>query len=410
MAKTNDEFILEISQISPEIEITGKYTKATERISVRCRQCGHVWNPLAYSLSQGKSCPHCSAKRGAKKNQGKTGLKSHDQFIAEMSNTHPTIVVLGEYINGHTNIECQCSICSHRWMAKPYSLLQQHGCPRCIKSGTSFMEQFIRTCFAKVLGDEAVISRDKATIGMELDIFIPSLSIAIEPGNWYLHKQSVERDRIKRERCSSKGIRLITIYDKFPPNESCPFSSDCYIFAEDLNKADHVLIKKLVISLFDDLSIQHSFSASDWEVIELEAYEKAKAKTHKDFLAEMKSIHPNIEVLEEYKNANIRMRVRCSVCKHEWEALPASLLSGDGCKKCGVKLAHEKFIKSQSEFEQQVFAVNPDIQILGNYTGRHNSIHVKCLICGYEWQPRASSLLRGSNHKGWKTIHKKLCR
>ena len=102
MAKTNDEFILEISQISPEIEITGKYTKATERISVRCRQCGHVWNPLAYSLSQGKSCPHCSAKRGAKKTKEKPAL---NRTINSLLKCQTRTLPLWFWVNISTDIQ-----------------------------------------------------------------------------------------------------------------------------------------------------------------------------------------------------------------------------------------------------------------------------------------------------------------
>ena len=47
-----------------------------------------------------------------------------------------------------------------------------------------------------------------------------------------------------------------------------------------------------------------------------------------------------------------------------------------------------------------------EFEIIGIYTGRHNCVKARCRICGHEWSPIASSLLRGSNHKGWRTIHK----
>lgn len=406
--KTHSQFVDEISRISPDIKILGIYTKSTERIKVRCSQCGHIWTPLAYSLSQGKSCPHCSAKRGASMHSGATALKTQEVFIAEMANKHPDIEVLGEYINGHTNINCKCKICSHQWEAKPYSLLQGHGCPRCAKSGTSFMEQFIRLSFIKVLGEESVLSRDRTTIGMELDIYIPSLKFAIEPGNWYLHQKSLQRDSAKRKLCSEKGIKLATIYDKFPTDLIPPFTENCFTFKEDLNRADHTLIKGLIYSLFKMVNIAAEFSDSDWDNIENAAYVNAKAKTHEDFLEELRLHHPNIEAIEKYQNSNKRILVQCKKCGYEWKAVPANLLAGDGCKKCGTKKAHKNFVKSQEEFEQQVAKANPDIQIIGKYTGRHNTVRAKCRICGYEWDAIASSLLRGSNHKGWKTMHQYL--
>ncbi len=135
-------------------------------------------------------------------------MKTQQQFLSEMSVAHPTIRVVGEYCNGHTDIQCTCSVCSHSWKSKPYSLLQGHGCPRCAKSGTSFMEQFIKSSFEVALGEDSVLSRDKTAIGMELDIYIPGLKIAIKPGNWFLHKKSLKRDKIKRNKCKEKGIRL----------------------------------------------------------------------------------------------------------------------------------------------------------------------------------------------------------
>ena len=67
------------------------------------------------------------------------------------------------------------------------------------------MEQFIKGSFEKALGEDSVLSRDKTAIGMELDIYIPSFKIAIEPGNWLLHKKSLNRDKTKRERCTANN-------------------------------------------------------------------------------------------------------------------------------------------------------------------------------------------------------------
>ena len=110
-------------------------------------------------------------------------------------------------------------------------------------------------------------------------------------------------------------------------------------------------------------------------------------------------------IVTKYVNANKKLLVKCTVCGFEWDGVPASMLAGDGCRKCGTKFAHKKFIKDQDKFEEQVQKANPNIEVIGTYTGRHNPIQAKCRICGHIWNPMASSLLRGSNHKGWKTIH-----
>ena len=256
MSKTHEEFVNEIRTVNPLITIVGRYTKATERIDVICNSCGYSWSPKAYSLSQGKGCPHCSAIRGSKNNHGKTGLKDKLKFVDDLAKVDSSIIVIEDYQNTHKKIKCKCSICGTCWSAMPYSLLQGHGCPRCAKSGTSFMEQYILLSFQSVLGSSSVVSRDRQTIGMELDIYIPELRLAIEPGNWYLHKNSLARDEQKRHRCDDKGIRLITIYDKYPKFELPPFEVDCFVFDEDLNKADRQLIQNLVRNLFREILIK----------------------------------------------------------------------------------------------------------------------------------------------------------
>lgn len=111
-------------------------------------------------------------------------------------------------------------------------------------------------------------------------------------------------------------------------------------------------------------------------------------------------------MIGQYQNANKRLLVKCMTCGYEWNAIPANLLSGDGCRKCGSKVAHEKFIKTQVDFFKEVGKINPMVEVVGNYTGRHNPIKSRCKMCGFEWEPQASSLLRGSSHKGAIAMHR----
>ena len=270
------------------------------------------------------------------------------------------------------------------------------------------MEQFILLSFCKALGESNVISRDRKTIGKELDVFIPSRKIAFEPGNWKLHENRIDKDAEKRELCQNAGVRLIIIYDKYPQEIDPPFPNDCIVFSDDYNKADHKHIIALVKELFLECGVDTAFSASDWEDIEMSAYQKAKAISHKDFVDRLSVINPDIEVLGNYYNSNRRLLVRCRKCNFEWNAIPSSLLAGDGCRKCGTKTAHKGTKISQAEFVSRIKAVNPDIEIIGEYQGRHHPVRAKCKICGYEWNPTAASLLRGSNHKGSTTAHKNL--
>ena len=50
--------------------------------------------------------------------------------------------------------------------------------------------------------------------------------------------------------------------------------------------------------------------------------------------------------------------------------------------------------KTQKEFEKELYRINPNIQILGEYISSKVKIHCKCKKDNYEWDAIPSNLLR----------------
>ena len=61
--------------------------------------------------------------------------------------------------------------------------------------------------------------------------------------------------------------------------------------------------------------------------------------------------------------------------------------------------------KTHEQFIKEIKNRNNKVTIVGKYTKATDYIKAKCKICGHEWEPIVSSLLRGSSHKESKTIH-----
>lgn len=112
---TDEKFLEKLAKVNPEAEPLMEYTKGSSYIDVRCKRCGTIWSSKGYNLLQGKGCPHCGAIRGARNNQGKTGVKTREQFSAELAEASPDIEVLGDYVNVHTKIKVRCRVCGHVW-------------------------------------------------------------------------------------------------------------------------------------------------------------------------------------------------------------------------------------------------------------------------------------------------------
>lgn len=113
-------------------------------------------------------------------------------------------------------------------------------------------------------------------------------------------------------------------------------------------------------------------------------------KTHQEFVDEMKGVNPDIEILSEYKTAKTRISCRCKIDGHIWDATANNLLRGYGCPVCGktMKMNHEEFIERLS-------IINPDIEVLGTYVNSKTPILCRCKIDGNEWEGIPSALLAG---------------
>ena len=77
-------------------------------------------------------------------------------------------------------------------------------------AGTSFPEQLIYQSLKILYPDTE--NRYKG-FGFEVDIYIPSINVAIEYNGSYFHRGKEEKDKQKKEYCESHGIKLIVIRD-----------------------------------------------------------------------------------------------------------------------------------------------------------------------------------------------------
>ena len=105
----------------PGVRLVDKYVNANTRTEFECEQ-GHKWVAFPSAILQRSGCPHCYRL---------AAYKTHKQFEEEMAVIHPTIRVIGKYVNDKTKIEVECLECTRKWSATPSSMLQGGGCKIC---------------------------------------------------------------------------------------------------------------------------------------------------------------------------------------------------------------------------------------------------------------------------------------
>ena len=376
---TENEFLARLAQNSPNIDVISDYNGYNLPIKCRCRICGYEWESMPVRLVRGIGCSNCAGNL----------KRSPEEFISEMLNVNPLVKPLEPYNGLHTKIKCLCNQCGNTWYSAPVRLLNGQGCPSCAHTGTSFVEQFILHVFRDVFNE--VHSRDRSAIGKELDIFIPEIKYAIEPGVWYVHKQKIENDREKVRLCADKGIHLTTVLYLFNGEAVPEGYGDLIVYKEDLAQEKNFReLKELAMSLLSRVDKKITVSEDQWRYYRRVTYIKSRKISPEEYRKKVAEVNPNITVISDYVSSVVSVKYRCNICGFENTVDPRGLLHSRSCLKCSGSLK-----KDTDLFRAEMSSVNPNIEILGDYTNAHSKIRCRCTICKNEWEAEPNTLLKG---------------
>lgn len=243
----------DLATIAPEIASefdTKKNGKAPEDVLFtlnirpywwRCSK-GHSFKaPIRNRTKLGLGCPYCSNQKTM------TGFNDilSDADMAKEWNYEKNKGLDPSKINHHSikKVWWRCKY-GHEWRMSPYG---KQGCPVCnSEKKTSLPEKtvffYVRRYFPDALENYSAPGIGKRN----LDIFIPSNSIAIEYDGSHYH-DDIERDKEKDKLCLNSGIILYRIRE-----DRCPIldsSSFCIVMENTKQVELEKAIKRLLIEL-----------------------------------------------------------------------------------------------------------------------------------------------------------------
>lgn len=130
-----------------------------------------------------------------------------------------------------------------------------------------------------------------------------------------------------------------------------------------------------------------------------------KKLTHEQFVQKLHAIHPNYEILSDYKNVRSLITMKCEH-GHVWTTKAGVLLYHGGCPTCGIK-RRSKFISENHYTYNEEKCLKNTNQVLAQYvrdpddalkysstSGR--SIYWVCPYCRYEFKHRIIDFNRRS--------------
>jgi hypothetical protein len=187
-----------------------KYVDSQTKVTITCPKHGK-FNQLPYNHIRGKGCKSCSIN----KTKNKLSLDENDFIVRSNKKHHNKYSYLNvDYVNSHSKVKIICP--EHgEFEQLPYDHLSGHGCNKCTYIVSSF-ENEINDFITNELHLKTITSSRKILNGKEIDIYIPSLRIAIEFNGLYWHSElflSEHYHNDKTNDCNNKGIQLIHIFE-----------------------------------------------------------------------------------------------------------------------------------------------------------------------------------------------------
>ena len=218
--KTTEQFIEELSKVSPDVIVTGLYVSARKHIECLCRVCSYRWNARPTNLLNGCGCPECGYRNTSKKQ-----LLSFDDVMDRVKSALDNVIIIGDYKGEHTQIRCRCTRCMHEWNALPSNLFRGEGCPACRASrGERAIEAWLTEHGIPFIAQKTFSGlRGIGGGALSYDFYIPNRNCLIEyQGEFHDHTARIQtaddfrkqqaHDSMKRNYAESNNFNLVKIW------------------------------------------------------------------------------------------------------------------------------------------------------------------------------------------------------
>lgn len=217
---------------------------------------GHQYESSIDSRVRGRGCPYCAHKLVL---NGINDLATVNPRLAdEWSDKNSPLKPTDVFANSHKRVFWRCALCHEEWSATIGSRQAGNGCPKCAKRmQSSFPEQAIYYYVHQAYPDAVNGYREIFDKVMELDIYVPTLSLGIEyDGNrWHSNEKSKSREKTKYSICKEKGITLLRIREKNKHGREAE-SDDCDVQINvniNIKPKDLNLLMSLLSSYLPDI-------------------------------------------------------------------------------------------------------------------------------------------------------------
>lgn len=395
-----------------DYELNGELTpdlvtaSTNRKVWWRCRKCNQPWKASVSHRNIGRGYPVCA---------GQTLVAG----VNDLATVNPRLAAEWDYdnndltpkqVSARNNIKAAwvCSVCGHHWKAYIATRNGGTGCPQCQKNfHTSLPEQivyfYVKQAFPDAINGYAINSKGKPR---SVDIYIPSLSVAIEYDGSRWHK-NVNRDLGKNLFLKEQGVQVVRLREKGCPN----LEDGSYCITVEYTPSSYLYLAPGIHGIFDYIKQQHGVFVSVPVDIEADFYEILSAFETDKKEKSLAVVNPTLASEWDYQRngavtpnqviavSDKRFWWLCKECGYSWKSVVSDRHYGSGCPRCSGRVVWEGVNDLQTkrpelalewDYERNA-GLSPD-KI--SYRGDKKAWWL-CQKCGYSWNSRVADRSAG---------------
>ena len=205
--KAND-----VHQNKYDYSLITDYKNDRIKYPIICPEHGVFYQTLNNHIQGKQGCPKCGRLQCDNARRD-----TFEDFVRKANAVHGNLYEYNDTNYVRTNIKIGITCKKHGvFYMEPGNHLIGQGCPKCAFTHSKGEDE-VFAFIEELIGKGNVIQRDRKTLeGEELDIFIPSLNLAIEYNGLYWHSE-ISKDKDyhlnKTIKCEERGIRLFHIFE-----------------------------------------------------------------------------------------------------------------------------------------------------------------------------------------------------
>lgn len=120
-----------------------------------------------------------------------------------------------------------------------------------------------------------------------------------------------------------------------------------------------------------------------------------RVKTNEEFARDALEKNEHVIVTGIYVNSDTEISVKCKYCGLEYHMRPKRILMGRGHQQCLSAIKNKERTKTNDEFLEYLFEINPYVNPLEDYISSGEKIKCECVVCGHIWNVTPNKLLIG---------------